>query len=406
MRRRWRCPAVSAEWGSWRFQMPRHHSIALTAQAFRLVWIVSYQQDGCPCCHSLPEQRLDPSDRLLIQWAGRFVQKQDGWRRQQGPDQRQALLLSGGQPRDRCVQKIDVKSKACCQRCDLASAVYGEVFDHRVGPPAGFRRYVGCPFSPFRSGKRGALCPMQPNLALVGIEVGNHAKKETFTGSRRTGDGGARARAEVQFERAGEVAAQPFHKQCRFHRFPCLQGRGRTMQCNLRGLLAEIDCVGIAATNDNSDPLIRTWPVSARQHSRERCCATRFCYHTDAVPKRALRVVYGIIGNEHDFLDVPKHDRKYLLADPARSEGICGYAPGLCVDRSTSLKRRCHCRGGGRLNPDDLYPAGIPRRNASDETATTDRDKQRVEIGNLLFEFCANRPLSQQSLRLIERVDR
>src|SRR3979411_3118647 len=159
--------------------------------------------DNADCLNVRPGlDRVSPAGRTSLlpfapEAAPRFVSKQARWRRQQGPDQRQALLLSRGQPRDRCVQKIDVKSKARCQGCDLASLVQDKMFDHRVGPPTGFCGYVGCLFSPFRGGDRGGIPPIHSHLAFVWVEVGNHAKKETFTGSRRTGDGGAHPSAEV-----------------------------------------------------------------------------------------------------------------------------------------------------------------------------------------------------------------
>jgi hypothetical protein len=120
--------------------------------------------------------------------------------------------------RDRCVQKIGAKPEAGRQGCDLASPVDVEMFDHPVRPPTGFRGYVGCLSSPLRGGHRAALSLIQPDLAFARVEVGNHAKKKTLAGSRRTGDGGARAGAEVQFERAGERAAEIFDKECRCHR--------------------------------------------------------------------------------------------------------------------------------------------------------------------------------------------
>src|SRR6266436_3809499 len=116
---------------------------------------------------------------------------------------------------------------------DLASLVSREVLDHGVGPPTGFGGDIGRLASPFRRRDGGALCPIQPDLAFVGIEVGDHAKKQAFARSRRAGDGGARAGAEVEVERAGELAAQLFHHECGLHRISCLRwpASGRQNSC-------------------------------------------------------------------------------------------------------------------------------------------------------------------------------
>src|SRR5258706_5924988 len=117
-----------------------------------------------------------------------------------------------------------MKPKAGRQASDLASRVPREVLDHSVGPPAGFGGDIGRLSSPFRRGDGSALCPVQPDLALVAIEVGDHAKNQAFARSRRAGDGGARAGAEIEVERAGNLAAKLFHHQCRLHRISLSAG--------------------------------------------------------------------------------------------------------------------------------------------------------------------------------------
>jgi len=82
--------------------------------------------------------------------------------------------------------------------------------------------------SPLRGGHGGARPPVEPDLAFVGVEVGYHAKKKAFAGSRRAGDGSTRAAADVQLERAGELAPQLFHAQRRLQRLSLFSARLRT----------------------------------------------------------------------------------------------------------------------------------------------------------------------------------
>jgi hypothetical protein len=52
------------------------------------------------------------------------------------------------------------------------------------------------------------MTSLQPDLAIIGIKVRDHAKKETLAGSRRPGDRGTVADTESEFEWAREFAAQ------------------------------------------------------------------------------------------------------------------------------------------------------------------------------------------------------
>src|SRR5205807_673264 len=76
-----------------------------------------------------------------------------------------------------------------------------------------------------------------------------------------------------------------------------------------------------------------------------------------------------------------------------------------CVDGPAGFERVVQRRRAVRFDGDDADAACVPRGDAADEPAAADGDEHRVEIGRLALELETQRPLTEQRLSLIERVD-
>ena len=84
----------------------------------------------------------------------------------------------------------------------------------------------------------------------------------------------------------------------------------------------------------------------------------------------------------------------YPGADIAGAERIRGDRINRDIDRSTRLQRIVKRTGSGRLDADHPDAAGEPGGDAGNQTATADRDQNRIEIGRLLRPFQADGALA------------
>src|SRR5579863_5918344 len=86
------------------------------------------------------------------------------------------------------------------------------------------------------------------------------------------------------------------------------------MRCMLIGLSGEVDCDGIATTDDHAYALSSRGRVARRQECRERYGTGRLSHQAHVRPKMLLRRADRILVDEHDALD------------PAAGDGIHGFA--------------------------------------------------------------------------------
>src|SRR5262245_441805 len=68
----------------------------------------------------------------------------------------------------------------------------------------------------------------------------------------------------------------------------------------------------------------------------------------------------------------------------------------------TGFQGASECGCSFRLDTDDLHASLIPRRDSANESAASDGDEHRVEIGILRLELAAECPLTEERLVLIE----
>ena len=103
-------------------------------------------------------------------------------------------------------------------------------------------------------------------------------------------------------------------------------------------------------------------------------------------------------------MKVGARDRKHQLADAPRRQRIGGNAACRRVDGPSRLQRVGQRRRQLRLDADDPDAARVPGRDSANQPAAADSNENGVER-RLLIELQPERRLSEQRLRLIERVD-
>src|SRR5579875_436838 len=103
---------------------------------------------------------------------------------------------------------------------------------HTIVPPARLRGDVGDATTPLR-GRHGApVASAEGDVALIRVEIGQHAQEQALAGPGRSADGERLARRYDQIERAGDQAAQTGDTQRRFGqgrvhaRLSCTDGIG------------------------------------------------------------------------------------------------------------------------------------------------------------------------------------
>ncbi len=181
------------------------------AQPRRLHRVVRHQHQRGAGGHARAQQRLHGGHRVRVQRAGRLVEQQHRRVERQGPQQRQALPLAGGAQRHR--PREDVRRQP--QRPRLRRREPGEVRAHPVLPPATLGRRVDHPPAPGRCRHRRASHPVQRRLAVMGVEVGDHAQHQALARPGRPGHRQARPRVEQQVERPRPLAPQAGQPQPR-----------------------------------------------------------------------------------------------------------------------------------------------------------------------------------------------
>ncbi len=168
----------------------------------------------------------------------------------------------------------------------------------------------------------------------------------------------------------------------------------------------EVDRHCIATAYDNSNALSRLRTISARKQRGEGRGSAWLRNYSQNIPECFLRFSNLSVCNQHDAADVFFRNRKHQLTHATRGERVRRDSPGFSIYGLPGLECSKERRRGLRFNADDFDFACIPCGYPADQPATTDGDKQSVDPGDLFLNLHAERPLTEQGLRLIECMHR
>src|SRR5262245_37072668 len=93
------------------------------------------------------------------------------------------------------------------------------------------------------------------------------------------------------------------------------------------------------------------------------------------------------------------------IADTTRRKRIDRDSTHRRVHRMSGLQRLSQCRRRKRLDTDNPHSSLEPREHSTDQAAAANGDQDRVEISRLILELHPERPLTDQRLDLIERMN-
>ncbi len=179
------------------------------AQPLRLLVAVRDHDDGGAGGQAFSQHLLDAFRAFLIERTRRLVHQQYRRVERQGADKCHALPLAGGKLDNRGIEQ------SCCERQPgrhvpgQAQRVAVEMFGDRFAPPTRFGRAVDHAPAPGRCRHRVAFDAIEEHLALVRVEIGDHAQEQTLSSARWAGDGETLAGGECHVERAAQTVAKP-----------------------------------------------------------------------------------------------------------------------------------------------------------------------------------------------------
>ena len=168
-------------------------------QARDLLRVVADEDDDAADQDLELDQLLGERRRLRIEGGGGLVEQQHARLVGNGPHEPQPLALAGRQLGYRPVEQSGLQPDGGQQAVELGGG--REMLARAGAPPGGLGRGIAHAAAPLRARHLATLHPLEIDVAVGGIEVGDGAQQPRLAGAGRALDGQAFVRRDLEGER-------------------------------------------------------------------------------------------------------------------------------------------------------------------------------------------------------------